>query len=85
MLIAKAQSHLSHMKLDLNFFKSNSIACSLHSLLSLIGIFPHYLFVLTNFFAGETSTTFSCWLLPQKAQIVYCSSCAFVKKIELDL
>ena len=56
MLIAKAGSHLSHMKRDLNFFKSNLIACCLHSLLSLIGIFTRYLFALTNFDSSRRHT-----------------------------
>ena len=60
MLTGKAEGHLSHMKRDLNFLKSNLIACCLHSLLSLIGFFSHYLFVLTNFFfAGETRKALS--------------------------
>ena len=48
-LIAKAGSHLSHMKRDMNLFKSNSIACCLHYLMSLMGILSRYLFILTNF------------------------------------
>ena len=37
------------MKRDMNLFKSNTIACCLHYLLSLIVILSRYLFVLTNF------------------------------------
>ena len=60
MLTANAESHLSQMKRrDLNL-----IAFCLQSLLSLIGIFFRYLFVLTAFFWQGKQVELSRWLLP---------------------